>query len=252
MSVKGFVHSVETFGTLDGPGVRYVMFLQGCPLRCRYCHNPDTWKARGKELSDSAEVVEKLLSYRSFISSGGVTVSGGEPLMQSEFTLDILRRCRREGIHTAIDTAGSVPLEKSRKILDEADLVLLDIKSLDNEQCIALTGHGNEHTLSTLEYCESIGKKVWLRHVLVPGWTLETGRLEKLAAYLKNFTCIEQVELLPYHSMGLHKWEQMNLVYSLKDVKEPGSRELLEARAIFESEGLPVLMDSEGFTSKAG
>ncbi len=252
MSVKGFVHSIETFGTLDGPGVRSVLFLQGCPLRCRYCHNPDTWKEGGRELSDSAELVQNLLSYKSFISSGGVTVSGGEPLMQSEFTLDIISRCKAEGIHTAIDTAGSVPLEDSKEVLDEVDLVLLDIKSLDNEQCKALTGVGNENTLATLEYCEAIGRKVWLRHVLVPGWTLESERLEALAEYLKRFSCIEQVELLPYHAMGQHKWEQLNLVYTLKNVAEPKGKELREAKAIFEEAGLTVLMDSETLASKAG
>ncbi len=252
MSVKGFVHSVESFGTLDGPGVRYVLFLQGCNLRCRYCHNPDTWKAKGKELSDSKIVVDNILSYRSFISSGGVTVSGGEPLMQSAFTLDIIQRCKDEGLHTAIDTAGAVPLEQSKAVLDAVDLVLLDIKSLDDEQCRSLTGLGNKDTLATLDYCESIGKKVWLRHVLVPGWTLENERLEALADYLKDYTCIEQVELLPYHSMGRHKWEKLNLVYTLANVTEPRGKVLTEAKAIFERRGLNVLMDTDTPAGKAG
>ncbi len=242
MSIQGTVHSVETFGTLDGPGVRYVLFLQGCSLRCRYCHNPDTWTKKGKNVTDSEQVVKEILSYRSFINKGGVTLSGGEPLMQPAFALDIIRRCKKEGLHTALDTAGSVPLELSKEVLDEVDLVMLDIKSLDDKQSFSLTGMGNANTLATLEYCESTGKKVWLRHVLVPGWTLDKTRLEQLATYLKGFSCIELVELLPYHSMGQYKWEQLKLSYTLKGVKEPSAKELSMAKKVFEKEGLRVLM----------
>lgn len=251
MGIQGYVHSVESLGTLDGPGLRYVLFLQGCPLRCRYCHNPDTWKARGRALSDSRDVVDTILSYKAFIKAGGVTISGGEPLMQSEFSLDIIRRCRQEGLHTALDTAGSVPLETSAEVLREVDLVLLDIKSLDDVQCRALTGAGNTHTLKTLEYLEKIGKKVWLRHVLVPGWTLDSQRLEELADYLGRFSCIEQVELLPYHAMGRSKWAKLNLVYTLSEVKEPGLTELIGAKEIFLRKGLPVLMDTSHLVSQA-
>ncbi len=242
MSIQGTVHSVETFGTLDGPGVRYVLFLQGCSLRCRYCHNPDTWRMKGKNVTDSESVVKEILSYRSFIAKGGVTLSGGEPLMQPAFALDIIQRCKKEGLHTAIDTSGSVPLERTKAVIDEVDLVLLDIKSLDDKQSFSLTGMGNANTLATLEYCESIGKKVWLRHVLVPGWTLDRIRLEELATYLKGFSCIEVVELLPYHRMGQFKWEQLGLTYSLKDINEPGPKELAMAREVFEKEGLKILM----------
>ncbi|NBK25662.1 MAG: radical SAM protein, partial [Spirochaetia bacterium] len=156
--------------------------------------------------------------------------------------LDIIQRCKKEGLHTAIDTSGSVPLELAKAVIDEVDLVLLDIKSLDDKQSFSLTGMGNANTLATLEYCESIGKKVWLRHVLVPGWTLDKTRLQELATYLKGFSCIDVVELLPYHSMGEYKWEQLKLEYSLKGVKEPGPKELAMAREVFEKEGLKVLM----------
>ncbi len=244
MGMQGTVHSVETFGTLDGPGVRYVLFLQGCSLRCRYCHNPDTWKMKGKAVTDSERVVQEILSYRSFIGKGGVTLSGGEPLMQPAFALDIIQRCKKEGLHTALDTSGSVPLEISKEVIDEVDLVLLDIKSLDDKQSFSLTGMGNANSLATLDYCESIGKKVWLRHVLVPGWTLDKGRLEELALYLKGFSCIEQVELLPYHNMGQYKWEQLKLAYTLKGVKEPNAKELAMAQEVFETQGLKVLMSS--------
>ncbi len=252
MSVQGLVHSVETFGTVDGPGVRYVLFLQGCSLRCRYCHNPDTWSLMGGQKTDSETVVNKILKYKSFIAKGGVTISGGEPLLQREFTLDIIKRCKAQGLHTALDTAGSVSLDISRVVLDEVDLVLLDIKSLDDKQCFSLTGMGNANTLSTLAYCQATGKKVWLRHVLLPGWTLQPTKLEELATFLKDFDCIEMIELLPYHRLGQYKWEQLKLDYSLKDTPEPTSKELLIAKAIFEREGLPVLMDAGKEGSKVG
>lgn len=252
MSVQGLVHSIETFGTVDGPGVRYVLFLQGCALRCRYCHNPDTWSMNGGKQTDSQTVVGKILPYKPFIAKGGVTISGGEPLLQSEFALDIIRRCKKEGLHTALDTAGSVSLDIAKPVLDEVDLVLLDIKSFDDQQCFSLTGMGNVNTLSNLAYCQAIGKKVWLRHVLVPGWTLEQKRLEELAVFLKDFTCIELVELLPYHRLGQYKWEQLKLDYPLKETLEPDAKQLHLARAIFEREGIEVLMDSSKEGSKVG
>lgn len=242
MSVVGLVHSVESLGTLDGPGLRYVVFLQGCSLRCRYCHNPDTWNLKGGRSTDSEDLVKEILGYRNFIAKGGVTISGGEPLKQPEFTLHLIKRLKEEGLHTALDTAGSVPLELVKPVLDAADLILLDIKSLDDKQCFSLTGMGNANTLATLAYCQSIGRKVWIRHVLVPGWTLDERRLEELAAFLTAFSCIEQVELLPYHSMGRYKWEQLNMQYSFKEVPEPTAKELRMARSIFEEQGLKVQM----------
>ncbi len=244
MSVQGNIHSVESFGTLDGPGLRYVVFLQGCSLRCRYCHNPDTWNMQGGTSQSVDEVVHDILSYKNFIKDGGVTISGGEPLRQPEFALELIGRLKREGIHTALDTAGSVPLEISKPVLDAVDMVLLDIKSLDDKLCFSLTGMGNANTLATLSYLQKIKKRVWLRHVLVPSWTLEEKKLEALASFLTSFSCIEQVELLPYHRMGQYKWEQLHLTYSLSDVQEPTKDELSMARSIFEKQGLHVLMTS--------
>ena len=242
MSVQGRIHSVESFGTLDGPGLRYVVFLQGCSLRCRYCHNPDSWSTDKGTLVESETLIQEIRSYKNFIKDGGVTISGGEPLKQPQFTLEILNQLKKEGLHTALDTAGSVPISLSKPVLESADLVLLDIKSLDNKQCFSLTGMGNENTLATLAYLQACKKRTWIRHVLVPGWTLHTKRLTELASFLRNFSCIELVELLPYHSMGQYKWEQLKLEYSFKDVPEPKESELVEARGIFENQGLQVLM----------
>jgi pyruvate formate lyase activating enzyme len=245
MGVKGRIHSVETFGTLDGPGVRYVLFLQGCALRCLYCHNPDTWEMNAGELKDSGELVNDIMSYRNFIRTGGVTISGGEPLLQPEFTLDIIERCRENGLHTALDTAGSVPLSVSKPVLDAVDLVLLDIKALREEDCIELTGRSNANTLATLDYCEKIGKPVWIRHVLVPGYTLDTRKLEELADHLASFSCIGMVELLPFHKMGEYKWKVLKLDYRLGETPEPTPLELTEARRIFTRKGIPVLMKGQ-------
>lgn len=185
MSVQGNIHSVESFGTLDGPGLRYVVFLQGCSLRCRYCHNPDTWNMKGGTSQSAQEVVHDILSYKNFIKDGGgVTISGGEPLRQPEFALELITLLKEAGIHTALDTAGSVPLEISKPVLDAVDMVLLDIKSLDDKLCFSLTGMGgNANTLATLSYLQKINKRVWLRHVLVPSWTLEEKKVGRLGFF---------------------------------------------------------------------
>ncbi len=242
MGIKGRIHSVETCGTVDGPGFRYVLFLQGCALRCKYCHNPDSWRVSCGENADSENVVEDILSYKSFIRSGGVTISGGEPLLQPEFTLDVIKRSQANGIHTALDTAGSVPLEQSKAVLDAVDLVLLDIKSIDDNMCWSLTGRGNSDTLATLDYLKQIGKPVWIRHVLVPGWTLERNQLERLADHLVAYTCVELVELLPFHKMGEYKWQTLGLKYSLLGTPEPSTADLIMASQIMESRGLTILM----------
>ncbi|MDR0932115.1 MAG: pyruvate formate lyase-activating protein [Victivallales bacterium] len=231
--ISGRIHSIESFGTLDGPGVRFVVFLQGCPLRCRYCHNPDTWSVSGGKEITVTELMRQIESCRNFISSGGVTLSGGEVLMQKEFTVELLQRCREQGFHTALDTAGSLPIEFSRAMIDAADLLLLDIKSLDSELCQKLTGQDNTNTLSTLNYCEKIGKAVWIRHVLIPGWTLEVSKLKSLATYLADFKCVQRVDLLPFHRMAEFKWKALKCQDFLMDTPEPTPDELEIAERIF-------------------
>lgn len=238
--IIGRIHSVETFGAVDGPGVRYVLFMQGCPLRCLYCHNPDSWDVHsGKEIT-SEEAAEDIQKYMNFIKRGGVTISGGEPLLQSEFVEDLILRCKALGLHTAIDTSGAIPLEKSQKAIDASDLLLLDIKSLDDDVCKNLTGTSNSNTLKTLDYCEQTHKPVWIRHVIVPGITLKTDLLEKLADFLKGYTCIENIEILPFHKMGEFKWQDMNLKYSLFDTPQPENDEIQKAKEIFLSRNLPI------------
>ena len=238
--VQGRIHSIETFGAVDGPGVRYVLFMQGCPLKCKYCHNPDSWNTTEGKVVTSEEIADDIKSYLNFIKKGGITISGGEPLLQADFILDLIKRCKKLGLHTAIDTAGSIPLERSQAVIDEADLLLLDIKSLDDDICTDLTGVSNSNTLKTLEYCESIGKPVWIRHVMVPGITLNNNLLEKLADFLKDYSCIENVELLPFHKMGEYKWEQLNMKYELYDTPQPEPEQIKMAKEIFIKRGLPI------------
>ena len=236
--VTGRIHSIESFGTLDGPGIRYVLFMQGCSLRCLYCHNRDTRELEAGVTMTAGDVLADILTFRNFIARGGVTLSGGEPLLQPDFACELLDGCREHRLHSALDTSGAVSLSLSRPALDRADLILLDIKALDEDLCVALTGASNRNTLATLEYCETSGKAVWIRHVLVPGYTLDEARLNRLADYLLRFTCIRKVELLPFHKMGEYKWEALKSPYALNDTPVPTDEELRRARAVFQSRGL--------------
>lgn len=235
--MDGRIHSIESFGAVDGPGVRFVVFFQGCPMRCRFCHNPDTWNPDGGKLISAEAIVEKAERCRAYLRNGGVTLSGGEPLMQPAFALDILQRLREARLHSALDTAGMLPLAVSAPVIDAADMVLLDIKALDPDECIALTGLSNVNELSTLDYCEKTAKRTWIRHVLVPGLTLETEKLTKLADFLKNYTCVEKVELLPFHKLGEFKWKELGIPYTLADTPAPTQVEIEAAKRLFVRSG---------------
>lgn len=239
-NIQGRIHSKESFGAVDGPGIRFVVFLQGCPLQCAYCHNRDAWGA-GDSSQDvwSKDLLEEILTYRNFIHHGGVTFSGGEPLLQSEFCLAMTQGLKENGIHVAIDTSGIMPLEKIKSVIDLCDLILLDIKAFDDEICKELTGASNKNALRLLNYAQKINRTVWIRHVLVPGYTLKKELLERMADYLKNYSCIEKVELLPFHKMGEYKWE--GLGYRLKNTPVPTQEEVVMAKNIFLTRGFSVI-----------
>lgn len=239
-AVTGRIHSVETLGTLDGPGLRYVLFLQGCPLACQYCHNPDAISFEGGTRTTAGDAVADMLRYRSFISSGGITLTGGEPLAQPRFAEAILRLAAAEGVHTAVDTSGGMPLSVCRDAVDAADLLLLDLKAMDSALCKRVSGKGNEDAKAMLEHREATGAPVWIRHVVVPGLTLDFDELEEMAAYVSRFHCVEQVELLPFHKMGEFKWAGLSRPYELADTPEPDRASMEKARAIFRSHGLKV------------
>ena len=234
--MKGRIHSFESFGAVDGPGVRYVVFFQGCPLRCMFCHNPDTWEASGGEEYAAEDVVKKILPFRNFYyNGGGVTLSGGEPLMQLDFAAELLGLLKKEGLHTAIDTSAAIPLQMARKAIDVADMLLLDFKALDSALCEKITGrpHILEQEKEYLEYCQSTGKKVWIRHVIVPGLTLEETQLRELGAYLHKFSCVEKIEPLAFHKMGEFKWQKE--LYKLAATEPPSIDDMKKVSELLKS-----------------
>lgn len=240
MAVSGFVHSLDSFGAVDGPGIRFVVFFQGCPLRCIFCHNPDSWAFGQGTRMEVGEVVAKITALRPFYQKGGVTLSGGEPLAQPEFAAALLKRLKAEGFHTAVDTAGSIPLKKCQEAVDSADLLLLDIKAYSPELCRTVTGQDGREAKRLLDYCQETGKPVWIRHVLVPGYTLNQVHLENLADYLSAFSCVQRIDLLPFHQLGCHKWKLLNIPYPLENMQPPSVPDINCAKAIFQARGLIV------------
>ena len=225
--MTGRIHSFESFGAVDGPGVRYVVFLQGCPLRCMFCHNPDTWEVAAGEEYTASDVVGKILPFRNFYDhGGGVTLSGGEPLMQLSFVKELLTLLKAEGLHTAIDTSAAIPLEQAKEAIDLADMLLLDFKAFDSALCEKITGrpHILEQEKEYLEYCQRTGKKVWIRHVIVPGLTLNEAHLKALGEYLHGFSCVEKIEPLAFHKMGEFKWQKE--LYKLSATEPPTTADM--------------------------
>ena len=235
----GRIHSFESFGTVDGPGIRFVVFMQGCPLRCKYCHNPDTWGAGGEEYSAQA-VVEKVLRYKNYFGDkGGVTVSGGEPLLQIDFVIELFTILKSKGIHTCVDTSGVTfrkdnesSVEKHKKLLEVTDLFLLDIKHIEDEACKDLTGQSNENTLAFAKFLNENKKKIWIRQVLVTGVTDEDESLKKTRAFIDELSFVERVEVLPYHSMGEVKYEKLGIEYPFKGMQPPTKERVQNAKRI--------------------
>lgn len=230
--IVGKIHSLESFGTVDGPGIRFVAFLQGCPLRCQYCHNPDTWKADAavKYEFTPQELLAEVLRYRSFIAKGGVTLTGGEPLMQPDFCREFFRLCHEEGLHTALDTAGSIVTERTLAVLDYTDLVLLDIKALRPDVCRRVSGADGHNSLRFLEEADRRGVEVWIRHVVVPGLTDNDDMLDELVAYVRRFPSVRKIEWLPYHTMGVFKYRELGLDYPLDGVEPLTAERIREIR----------------------
>ena len=239
---KGIIHSFESFGSVDGPGVRCVVFMQGCNMRCQYCHNPDTWEACGQKITAN-ELFEKVWKYRSYWGktheTGGVTVSGGEPLLQMPFVLEFFKLLKERAVHTAIDTSGQ-PFSKDSdfiEVFDEllkyTDLVILDIKAFNEELHKSLTGHSNENILAMARYLSDKGIPMWIRHVLVPDVTDSSDELTAIADFAKSLKTVEKVEILPYHTLGKSKWEKLGIPYSLEGISPPTEEEIKKAKEYF-------------------
>ena len=239
----GRIHSTESFGSVDGPGVRFVIFMQGCRLRCRYCHNPDTWKTdEGGKMQSSDELLDAAERYRGYWGSeGGITVSGGEPLLQIDFLLDLFRKAKQRDVNTCIDTAGQPftreepYFSKFRELCGVTDLFIADIKHIDPQRHIELTGKDNGNILDMLRFLSDIGKPVWIRHVLVPGITDDDGFLRRTAEFIQTLGNVRKVEVLPYHSFGIYKWEMLGIPYSLRDTQPPDKDRVANAQRILRS-----------------
>ena len=233
-NLKGYIHSVETAGMVDGPGIRYVVFFSGCNLRCKYCHNPDTWNLEKGQLFSVEDVIRDIKKYRSYLhfSGGGVTVTGGEPFVQSQFLTELLKACKSEGFHTVLDTAGHVSTDVAQQVLQHTDLLLLDLKSKNPEVYKDVTGVQIASTLKVLALSRDMDVPVWIRFVLVPGLTDNEVDMQEMADFLKLFPNIQQVEVLPFHKLGEYKWAELGLSYTLKGTEPPTKEQIDRAREI--------------------
>jgi len=242
LTLPGFVHSVERGATVDGPGVRYLIFLAGCAFRCLYCHNPDTWRAHSHQKKSLGEVVEDIGRYLPYLQrGGGLTVSGGEPLGQATFVRALFEEVKeRWGLHTALDTQGNLGARVDDAWFNTVDLLLLDIKHLDDERHRALTAFPVEPTLEFARRMARLGKAMWIRHVVVPGWTDDLDHAARLADFLATLPTVERVELLPFHQLGAGKWKELNLEYKLAGTLPPSDEVMERLRAVFRDRGLPV------------
>lgn len=241
--MNGRIHSFESFGTVDGPGIRFVVFLQGCPLRCQYCHNPDTWEFGGEEYS-AEEVANRVMKYKNYFGeNGGVTVTGGEPLLQLDFVIELFKILKGKGLHTCVDTSGITFVPENEKILEKfenllplTDLFMLDIKHIDDEACKKLTGQGNARTLAFAKYLSDHKKKLWIRQVIVPNLTDKEEDLKRTRAFIDTLETVEKVEVLPYHTLGVVKYEKLGLTYPLKGVEKPTKESMALAKQILKGE----------------
>ena len=237
--MDGYVHSTESFGTVDGPGVRFVVFLQGCPMRCQYCHNPDTWQMNTGNRRSAQSLIQDYERNKAFYNKGGITVTGGEALMQIDFLLELFTLAKKKGIHTCLDTSGITYREgessynrKLDALMEVTDLVLLDIKHMDPEGHKVLTGHDNAGILAFARYLDAKQVPVWIRHVIVPGVTDDPELLARLGAFLGTLSNVKALDVLPYHIMGVRKYEELGMDYPLKGVEPATKQQALEAKKI--------------------
>lgn len=235
--VSGVIHSIETFGTLDGPGIRYVVFTQGCSLRCRFCHNRDTWKMNMGRYISADEIIEDALKYKTFFdaSGGGITISGGEATLQPDFIEEVFRLAKENNIHTCLDTSGFVDIDTISDVLKYTDLVLLDIKHMNPDTYKWLTGVPSEKTFLLARHLDKLNIPVWIRHVLIPTVSDDEENLIALSKFVKSLGNVQKFEFLPYHTLGVHKWEELGVDYTLKGIPDATKEDVKRAKEIFDS-----------------
>lgn len=233
-SMLGKIHSTESFGTVDGPGIRFVVFTQGCPMRCKYCHNPDTWEMSGGTLRSVEDILKEYDSYKEFLKGGGITVTGGEPLLQLEFVTELFTEAKKKGIHTCLDTSGITyrdsEQDKFLPLLEVTDLVMLDIKQMDAIKHKELTGHDNENILAFARFLAKHNITLWVRYVAVPGVTDDPEQLDALGEFLAELPSLKALDVLPYHTMGKNKYEAMKMVYPLEGIEDMKVEDAIEIR----------------------
>lgn len=234
--MNGKIHSIESFGTVDGPGIRLVVFMQGCPMRCLYCHNPDTWSVNGGREVSAQEIIDEYEKYKEFLTNGGITITGGEPLMQIDFVTEVFMLAKQKNIHTCLDTSGvtfrSDNTKKFDRLMEYTDLILLDIKHIDSLKHKEITSHSNENILAFARYLKEKDIPVWIRHVVVEGYTDNEEDLLELGKFLSSMKNMKALDVLPYHDMGRVKYEKLGLEYPLKDIQPLSKSEAVKARDI--------------------
>lgn len=233
----GRIHSFETLGTVDGPGLRFVVFMQGCHLRCKYCHNRDTWSTCAGNIVTLEELTRKIENYTNYFkaSNGGVTISGGEPLLQMDFLISLFKELKKRNIHTAIDTSGMFDLtDKLKELINLTDLFLLDIKHIDSKKCKELVGFSNEKELAFARYLSDINKPIWIRQVLIPTITDSEEDLLRLKDFINSLSSVQKVEILKYHNMGKFKWEKLGYKYELENIPNATDEDLKRAKEILD------------------
>lgn len=237
--MQGRIHSLESFGTVDGPGVRYVVFVQGCPMRCAYCHNPDTWDVNGGELMDTDYIIEQFERNRGFYTQGGLTVTGGEPLLQVDFLIELFEKAKEKDIHTCIDSSGIAfnpnspeMMAKYDRLMKVTDLVMLDIKHIDPEKHLELTSQHNENILAFAQYLSDKNVDTWIRHVVVPGLTDDDTYLYKLGYFIGGLSSLKALDVLPYHTMGEKKYESLGIPYKLAGVPAMSQKDAIEKKKV--------------------
>ncbi len=256
LDTQGHVHSTESLGTVDGPGLRFVVFLEGCPMRCAYCHNPDTWNRSAGTLMSVGDIVREFTKVQEFLRGGGITCTGGEPLVQAEFTASLFEEMKRRGVHTCLDTSGITWADESRRqmidrVLDSTDLVMLDIKHIDPEKHKWLTGQDNAAIKDFALHLSGRGIPVWIRHVLVPGVTDDEASLTELGRFIARIKTLKALDVLPYHTMGVGKYEELGIKYRLEGVEPATKKQAAAARDVIFA-GLKAQLREEIHTRRAG